>query len=103
VYEDELALAFRDIAPQAPVHVLVIPKDRDGLSRLCKAEERHKEILGHLMYVAQEVAKSEGLEEEGFRLVVNDGSSGGQTVWHLHLHILGGKRMGWPPYAMAED
>ncbi|KAJ3677404.1 hypothetical protein LUZ60_003128 [Juncus effusus] len=75
VYEDDKALAFRDINPQAPVHVLVIPKVRDGLTGLSKAEERHVEILGHLLYVAKIVAKQEGLDD-GFRIVINDGPNG---------------------------
>ncbi|KAG8458767.1 hypothetical protein KFE25_012965 [Diacronema lutheri] len=96
VYEDELCLAFRDIAPQAPVHVLVIPKRKDGLSQLSKADARHKELLGHLLFVAQHVAKSEGLAE-GFRIVINDGKHGCQAVYHLHLHVLGGRQLTWPP------
>lgn len=96
VYEDEKCMAFRDIAPQAPVHVVLIPKNRDGLTQLSKATEAHKEILGHLMYTASVVAAQEGLAE-GWRLVVNDGANGAQSVYHLHLHILGGRQMGWPP------
>ena len=97
VYEDEACLAFDDINPQAPVHVLVIPKKRDGLTQLCKAEERHKAILGHLMFVAQSVAKLKGMSEDGYRVVVNDGPAGCQAVYHLHLHVLGGRQMKWPP------
>lgn len=96
VYEDELALAFRDISPAARVHVLVIPKVKDGLTGLCKAEERHKHLLGHLLFVAQAVAKAEGLDE-GYRVVINDGKHGCQTVSHLHLHLIGGRQLGWPP------
>mmetsp|Transcript_2829 Transcript_2829/g.4442 ORF Transcript_2829/g.4442 Transcript_2829/m.4442 type:complete len:206 (-) Transcript_2829:218-835(-) len=95
VYEDDLCLAFRDINPQAPVHVLVIPKNRDGLTQLSNAREDQKDILGHLMYVAQSVGKKEC--PKGFRIVVNDGEQGAQSVYHLHLHVLGGKQMGWPP------
>ena len=73
IYEDELCLAFRDISPIAKTHFLVIPKDRDGLSQLSKAEERHKELLGHLMFVASKVARQEGLGDDGFRTVINDG------------------------------
>lgn len=97
VYEDDLALAFRDITPQAPVHILVIPKVRAGLTKLSKAEEAHKPMLGHLLYVAQLVAKQEGLGDSGFRIVINDGPDGCQSVYHLHLHILGGRQMQWPP------
>ncbi|CAM8888814.1 unnamed protein product [Rhodiola kirilowii] len=96
VYEDDKALAFRDISPQAPVHVLVIPKSRDGLTHLGKAEERHESILGHLMYVARIVAEKEGILD-GIRVVVNSGPSACQSVYHLHLHVLGGRQMKWPP------
>ncbi|KAJ3703097.1 hypothetical protein LUZ61_006802 [Rhynchospora tenuis] len=96
VYEDEKALAFRDISPQAPTHIIIIPKVKDGLTRLSNAEERHVEILGHLLYVAKLVAKQEGLDD-GFRIVINDGPLGCQSVYHLHVHILGGRQMNWPP------
>uniref|UniRef100_A0A803LZQ1 HIT domain-containing protein n=1 Tax=Chenopodium quinoa TaxID=63459 RepID=A0A803LZQ1_CHEQI len=88
VYEDEKVLAFRDINPQAPVHILIIPKVRDGLTRLAKAEERHFDILGRLLYTAKVIAKQEGLEE-GFRIVINDGPKGCQSVYHIHVHLLG--------------
>ena len=97
LHEDDVCLAFRDVSPQAPVHFLVIPKVRDGLTQISKAEARHKEILGHLMFVAADVARAEGLGEGGFRIVVNDGAHGGQTVFHLHLHVLGGRALAWPP------
>ncbi|KAJ6806023.1 14 kDa zinc-binding protein-like [Iris pallida] len=96
VYEDDKALAFRDINPQAPTHILVIPKIRDGLTGLSEAEERHIEILGYLIYVAKLVAKQEGLED-GYRIVINDGPNGCQSVYHLHIHIIGGRQMNWPP------
>jgi len=96
IYEDDKCLAFRDIAPQAPTHFLVIPKDRAGLTRLSKAHEGHKEILGHLLYTAQKVAKDEGLGE-GFRVAINDGPGGCQSVYHLHLHVIGGRQLTWPP------
>ena len=95
VYEDESSLAFRDINPQAPIHIIVIPKNRDGLTQLSNAREDQKGILGHLMYVAQEVGKKEC--PKGFRVVINDGEEGAQSVYHLHLHVLGGRQMGWPP------
>ncbi|KAJ4767175.1 Histidine triad nucleotide binding protein [Rhynchospora pubera] len=95
VYEDEKALAFRDISPQAPTHIIIIPKVKDGLTRLSTAEERHVEILGHLLYVAKLVAKQESLD--GFRIVINDGPLGCQSVYHLHVHLLGGRQMNWPP------
>uniref|UniRef100_A0A7S3N237 HIT domain-containing protein n=1 Tax=Strombidium inclinatum TaxID=197538 RepID=A0A7S3N237_9SPIT len=100
VYEDEKCLVFHDVAPQAKVHMLVIPKtsSKKGLSQLCKAQEGvHEEILGHLMVTAAKVARSEGLAEEGYRLVVNDGPLGCQSVYHLHIHILGGQQLSWPP------
>ena len=96
IYEDDKCLAFRDIQPIAKVHFLVIPKDRDGLSQLSKAEDRHASLLGHLMVVAAKVAKQEGLEE-GYRIAINDGKFGCQSVYHLHIHVFGGQQLGWPP------
>ncbi|XP_077230391.1 HIS triad family protein 3 [Tasmannia lanceolata] len=96
VYEDDKVLAFRDIDPQAPTHILIIPKVRDGLTGLSKAEERHCEILGHLLYTVKLVAKQEGLED-GYRVVINDGPNGCQSVYHLHIHLIGGRQMNWPP------
>ncbi|KAH8486226.1 hypothetical protein H0E87_025299 [Populus deltoides] len=96
VYEDEKVLAFRDINPQAPVHVLVIPKARDGLTTLGKAEARHGEVLGQLLYAARIVAEKEGILD-GFRVVINNGPGACQSVYHLHLHVLGGRQMKWPP------
>ncbi|XP_002971357.2 14 kDa zinc-binding protein isoform X1 [Selaginella moellendorffii] len=96
VYEDDKALAFRDINPQAPVHVVLIPKIRDGLTQLSKAEEKHKDVLGHLLYVAKLIGEKEGLGD-GYRVVINDGPLGCQSVYHLHLHILGGRQLKWPP------
>ncbi len=93
IYEDEHVLAFRDIAPQAPVHVLVIP--RQPIPRLADAGEDDQALLGHLLLVAARVARQEGLED--FRLVVNSGAGAGQTVFHLHVHVLGGRPMAWPP------
>ncbi len=94
VYEDDLALAFRDIAPQAPVHILVIPKK--PLIQLADAESDDHALMGHLLLTVKRVAKQEGLEK-GYRVVINNGSDGGQTVDHVHLHILGGRQMEWPP------
>ncbi|GAB2281118.1 hypothetical protein Dimus_015726 [Dionaea muscipula] len=96
VYEDEKVIAFRDINPQAPTHILIIPKFRDGLTELGKAEARHSEILGHLLYAAKLVAEKEGIID-GFRVVVNSGPTACQSVYHLHLHVLGGRQMKWPP------
>ena len=84
-----------DINPQAPVHIIVIPKRRDGLTKLSNARENQKDVLGHLLYVAQNVGKKEC--PDGFRIVINDGEHGAQSVYHLHLHVLGGRQMGWPP------
>ncbi|KAJ0469154.1 putative histidine triad (HIT) protein [Helianthus annuus] len=96
VYEDDKVLAFRDINPQAPVHVLVIPKLRDGLTELGKAEPRHEDILGHLLHASKIVAEKEGIVD-GFRVVINSGASACQSVYHLHLHVLGGRQLKWPP------
>lgn len=95
VYEDERALAFRDIRPQAPVHLLVIPKH--CIARINEATPENEALLGHLLLVAAQVARMEGLGESGFRLVINNGRDGGETVPHLHIHILGGRHLTWPP------
>ncbi len=94
VYEDDLALAFKDISPQAPVHLLVIPKQ--SLPRLSEATAADQALLGHLLRVVQQVAAQAGLEA-GYRVVINNGADGGQTVDHLHLHVLGGRALQWPP------
>lgn len=94
VYEDNLALAFRDIAPQAPVHILVIPKQ--PIPKLADAESQDHALMGHLLLTVKRVAEQEGLTN-GYRVVINTGADGGQTVDHLHLHILGGRSMTWPP------
>lgn len=93
VYEDDAVVAFRDINPQAPTHVLVVP--RKPIPRLDAAEDADAELLGRCMLAAARVAKQEGLGS--FRLVVNTGEDAGQTVFHLHLHVVGGRRMSWPP------
>lgn len=94
VYEDDLALAFKDIQPQAPVHILVIPKQ--PIPQLSAAKPEDHKILGHLLLIAKRVAEQVGLAN-GYRIVINNGLDGGQTVYHLHLHILGGRQMHWPP------
>jgi histidine triad (HIT) family protein len=94
VYEDELTLAFKDVNPQAPVHILVIPKK--VIPQLATAEEDDTELLGHLLQTAKKVAAQAGLEK-GYRVVINTGEDGGQTVHHIHLHILGGRQLSWPP------
>ncbi len=94
VYEDDLCLAFRDVAPKAPTHVLVIPKKE--IARLSDLEEEDRELAGHLLMVINQVAAELGLDN-GFRVVVNCGDEGGQEVPHLHFHLLGGRQMKWPP------
>ena len=95
VYEDDQVVAFRDIAPKAPTHVLVIP--RKPIPRINEAQPEDQALLGHLLLKAAEVARSLGLSEDGFRLVLNNGRDAGETVPHLHCHILGGRKMDWPP------
>jgi histidine triad (HIT) family protein len=95
VYETERVLAFRDINPVAPIHVLVIPKK--PIESISAAVQADSEILGELMLAAAEVARQEGLEPGGYRVVTNIGNDGGQTVSHLHLHVIGGRQMLWPP------
>lgn len=94
VYEDDLCLAFRDIAPQAPVHILVIPKK--AIPKLADATSDDHALMGHLLLKVKQVAEEAGLDN-GYRVVINTGVDGGQTVDHLHLHILGGRYMEWPP------
>ncbi|WGV23724.1 histidine triad nucleotide-binding protein [Halotia branconii] len=94
VYEDDLALAFKDVNPQAPVHILVIPKK--PIPQLADAESSDHAVLGHLLLTAKRIAEEAGLKK-GYRVVINTGADGGQTVHHLHLHILGGRQMTWPP------
>lgn len=93
IYEDDQALAFRDVNPQAPVHFLVIPKK--PIAKLSDAEASDQTLLGHLLLVANKVAKQEGLQD--FRLNVNNGAGASQTVFHLHIHVLGGRSFSWPP------
>jgi histidine triad (HIT) family protein len=93
VYEDDRAIAFHDVSPQAPVHLLVIP--RKPLPKLSASGAEDEALLGHLLLVARHVAKEAGLSD--FRVVVNDGLTAGQSVFHLHLHVLGGRALGWPP------
>src|SRR5579859_4649646 len=95
VYEDDLVLAIRDIHPQAPVHILIFPKR--VLRRIAEARAEDGKILGHLLLKAGEVAEKVGLTKNGYRLVINNGPNGGETVPHLHVHILGGRHMKWPP------
>lgn len=94
VYEDESVLAFRDIKPQAPVHVLIVPKKT--IPRIAEATADDQSLLGHLLLKAAAVAKQLDLKD-GYRLVINNGADGGETVPHLHVHILGGRHLDWPP------
>ena len=95
VYEDDLVLAFTDINPQTPVHVLVIPKK--SIPRIAEAETEDHQVIGHLLLKAKDIAADLGLHENGFRLIINNGKDAGESVPHLHLHILGGRTMTWPP------
>ncbi|KAM3868226.1 histidine triad nucleotide-binding protein 2, mitochondrial [Diretmus argenteus] len=94
IYEDDKCLAFRDVNPQAPVHFLVIP--RVQIPRISEAKDDDAALLGHLLVVAKNVAKTESLDD-GYRVVINDGKHGAQSVYHLHIHVLGGRQMTWPP------
>jgi len=94
VFEDDQCLAFRDIAPQAPVHILIVPKK--PLERVGAASQADRALLGHLLFSAAEIARLEKLAD-GYRIVINNGSNGGETVPHLHVHLLGGRKLSWPP------
>lgn len=94
VYEDEFCLAFKDIHPQAPVHILLVPIQ--AIAKLSDATDADESLLGRLLLTASKVARDAGIGD-GFRLVINNGASVGQTVFHLHVHILGGRALGWPP------
>ena len=95
VFEDERAVVFRDINPQAPTHALVIP--RAHVASLNEAGEADEALLGHLLLVAARVAREEGLAESGYRTVINTGAGAGQSVFHIHVHLLGGRPLTWPP------
>lgn len=95
IFENDQFLAFRDINPQAPHHVLIIPKKH--IRSLNEANAEDEVLLGQLLLTAQKVAKQEGLMDKGYRLVINTNDDGGQTVYHIHLHILGGRQLTWPP------
>jgi histidine triad (HIT) family protein len=94
VYQDELCYAFADINPQAPVHLLIVP--RRHIASLAETDTRNRPLLGHLLGVAAEIARAKGLPK-GYRVVANTGPDGGQSVDHLHLHLLGGRPLAWPP------
>ena len=93
IYEDDISIAFNDISPQAPTHILVIPKKE--IQKISEADENDKELLGHLLLVAKKITDENNIKD--FRLVVNNGAEAGQTVFHLHIHILAGRAFGWPP------
>ena len=95
VHEDELCVAFHDLNKQAPVHVLVAPKEH--VVNLAEVAEEHGALLAHLLLVARKVAEGEGVAGSGFRVVINSNADAGQSVEHLHVHVLGGRAMGWPP------
>ncbi len=95
IYEDELVLAFRDIRPVAPVHVLIVPKK--PIPRIAEAQTSDEKVLAHLLLKAAELAVKLGVGKSGFRLVINNGPNAGESVPHLHCHILGGRYLGWPP------
>lgn len=97
VYEDEHVYAFKDINPVAPVHIVVIPKNKDGLTGISKAQNKHVDIIGRLMVASANIANSNEDLKNGYRLVINEGKWAGQSVDHLHVHILGGRMMTWPP------
>jgi histidine triad (HIT) family protein len=95
VYEDECVLAFRDVNPKAPVHILVVPKE--DIARISEAQPEDEPLLGHLLIAAAEIARKEGIDGTGYRLVINKGAHAGESVPHLHVHLLGGRQMDWPP------
>lgn len=96
VYESDKVLAFKDIDPKAPIHILIIPKEK--ISQVTEIDgKKHSELLGEMIDAANKIAKEMEIEEDGFRLVINNGKNGGQEVYHLHMHLLGGRHMNWPP------
>lgn len=95
LYEDHEIIVLRDIAPQAPTHLLVIPKQH--IATINDADPEHALLLGHMVLVAKKIAADEGISDDGYRLVFNVNSQGGQAVYHIHLHLLGGRQLSWPP------
>lgn len=96
VYEDDRVAAFNDLNPQAPVHVLIVPKKH--IEKISDVEDGEDACLvGHILVVANKLAKERGITEDGYRVVVNNGEAAGQSVWHVHFHLLGGRALGWPP------
>jgi histidine triad (HIT) family protein len=95
VYEDEMVVAFDDVNPQAPTHTLVIP--RKHVASIAELQDSEGELLGRLMLAGNKIAKLKGIADAGYRIVINTGAHGGQSVFHLHLHVLGGRHLAWPP------
>eukprot|EP01064_Diplonema_japonicum_P021872 TRINITY_DN31453_c0_g1_i1.p2 TRINITY_DN31453_c0_g1~~TRINITY_DN31453_c0_g1_i1.p2 ORF type:complete len:127 (+),score=29.12 TRINITY_DN31453_c0_g1_i1:55-435(+) len=95
VHKDEKCVAFKDVNPQSPVHLLVVPIKE--ITQLSKADPEDAALLGHLLVVAAKVAKEAGLADDGYRIVINDGKNGAQSVYHIHVHVMGGRQMKWPP------
>ncbi len=95
VYEDDSVVAFEDVNPQAPVHILVVPKKH--IAEIHGIAESDRELVGHLFWVAKKIADDKELDKKGYRMVINNGAGAGQTVFHIHLHILSGRRFSWPP------
>ena len=95
IYEDDICIAFNDLSPQAPTHILIIP--RDHVDSLDKVKDNHRQTLGHLLLTAADIARESGFAENGYRVVINTNSDGGQTVFHLHVHLLAGRPFVFPP------
>ena len=95
IYEDELSIAFSDINPQAPTHILVIPKKE--IKKISDINEEDKNLMGHLIFITKKIAEDLKLSKDGYRIVINNGEKGGQVIYHLHIHLLGGRQMKWPP------
>jgi len=95
VHEDDFAMAFEDVNPQAPVHILVVPKKH--IPDIHNIAITDRELIGHLFFVAKKIAADRGLDVKGYRMVINNGAGAGQTVFHIHLHVLSGRRFAWPP------
>jgi histidine triad (HIT) family protein len=95
IFEDDHCLAFHDVSPQAPIHILMIPKKE--IRSMAEATQEDKAVLGHMMFKCSEIARELGCSENGYRLVVNTNTWGGQSVYHLHIHLLSGRQLSWPP------
>ena len=95
VYEDDQVAAFNDLKPQAPVHVLIVPKKH--IEKIADIRDDDAHLIGHILVVANKIAEERGVAEDGYRVVVNNGAGAGQSVWHVHFHLLGGRPMRWPP------